>query len=123
MTSDQGVWEQRWHPLRREWVIVTSHRNQRPWSGGEVEKPSADIPAYERDCYLCPTNQRISGRVNPNYEQVYIFDNDHPSVGLNAPVDLELPQGIYQNQPATGITRVVCYDPRHNVTRSERYCL
>jgi len=24
------VWEERWHPLRREWVIVSSHRNDRP---------------------------------------------------------------------------------------------
>jgi UDPglucose--hexose-1-phosphate uridylyltransferase len=119
MTSDQGVWEQRWHPLRREWVIVTSHRNKRPWSGGEVETSSADIPDYVHDCYLCPGNQRVSGCVNPDYEQVYVFDNDHPSVGLNAPVELEQPQGIYQNQPATGIARVVCYDPRHNVSLAE----
>ena len=26
-------WEERWHPLRREWVIVSSHRNDRPWQG------------------------------------------------------------------------------------------
>jgi UDPglucose--hexose-1-phosphate uridylyltransferase len=119
MTSDQGVWEQRWHPLRREWVIITSHRNARPWSGGEVDNPSDDIPGYLHDCYLCPTNQRISGQVNPDYEQVYSFDNDHPSVGLNAPENLEQPEGIYQNQPATGIARVVCYDPRHNVSLAE----
>ena len=26
------VWEERWHPLRREWVIVSSHRNDFPES-------------------------------------------------------------------------------------------
>jgi UDPglucose--hexose-1-phosphate uridylyltransferase len=31
------VWEQRWHPLRREWVIISSHRNERPWQGERVE--------------------------------------------------------------------------------------
>jgi UDPglucose--hexose-1-phosphate uridylyltransferase len=119
MTSKKGVWERRWHPLRREWVIVTSHRNERPWSGAEVKDLSADIPPYLPDCYLCPTNKRISGRVNADYQQVFVFDNDHPSVGLNAPTDLQQPAGIYRNQPATGIARVVCYDPRHNVSLAE----
>ena len=30
------VWEERWHPLREEWVIVAAHRQNRPWSGGTV---------------------------------------------------------------------------------------
>ena len=32
------VWEERWHPLRREWVIVSSHRNDRPWLGETVDE-------------------------------------------------------------------------------------
>jgi galactose-1-phosphate uridylyltransferase len=31
------VWEERWHPLRGEWVIVAAHRQHRPWGGGTVE--------------------------------------------------------------------------------------
>src|SRR5213075_1072165 len=27
------VWEERWHPLREEWVIVAAHRQGRPWVG------------------------------------------------------------------------------------------
>jgi UDPglucose--hexose-1-phosphate uridylyltransferase len=27
------TWEQRWHPLREEWVIVAARRNDRPWTG------------------------------------------------------------------------------------------
>ena len=27
------TWEERWHPLREEWVIVAAHRQNRPWSG------------------------------------------------------------------------------------------
>ena len=34
-----GSWEQRWHPLREEWVIVAAHRQQRPWTGGTVTAP------------------------------------------------------------------------------------
>jgi UDPglucose--hexose-1-phosphate uridylyltransferase len=32
-----GVWEERWHPLREEWVIVAAHRQNRPWSGEMLE--------------------------------------------------------------------------------------
>ncbi len=31
--SGAAMWEQRWHPLREEWVIVAAHRNDRPWHG------------------------------------------------------------------------------------------
>jgi UDPglucose--hexose-1-phosphate uridylyltransferase len=30
------AWEQRWHPLRQEWVIVAAHRQLRPWRGEQV---------------------------------------------------------------------------------------
>ncbi len=119
MSLSDSVWEQRWHPLRREWVIVTSHRNKRPWEGAEVENRPDDLPGYVPDCYLCPTNRRVSGCINPDYAQVYAFDNDHPSFALHAPLELETPAGIYRNHAATGITRVVCYDPRHNVSLAE----
>ena len=32
------LWEERWHPLREEWVIVAAHRQNRPWTGEKVEK-------------------------------------------------------------------------------------
>ncbi len=31
--SKTAVWEERWHPLREEWVVVAAHRQNRPWSG------------------------------------------------------------------------------------------
>jgi len=48
------TWEQRWHPLREEWVIVAAHRQTRPWTGGTVAAPATPWPPYDRDCYLCP---------------------------------------------------------------------
>ena len=36
------TWEQRWHPLREEWVIVAAHWNRRPWSGLSVSDEPAD---------------------------------------------------------------------------------
>ncbi|MDX2196836.1 MAG: galactose-1-phosphate uridylyltransferase [Cytophagales bacterium] len=117
-----GRWEKRWHPLRMEWVVYAAHRNSRPWSFDKKEV-TAQAPAYDPKCYLCPGNTRISGLKNPDYTEVYIFDNDHPVVGSQAP-DIQpqsrhLHDGLYQKQKAEGIARVVCYDPRHNVTLSE----
>ncbi|MDO1448860.1 galactose-1-phosphate uridylyltransferase [Rhodocytophaga aerolata] len=119
----EGKWEKRWHPLRQEWVIYAAHRNNRPWTTGKsiiAEKP---IPAYDPACYLCPGNQRIHGGQNPAYTGVYIFDNDHPVVGLQAP-EISVSEavkgnGLYRKEKALGIARVVCYDPRHNVTLAE----
>ena len=117
--SRNAVWEERWHPLREEWVIVAAHRQDRPWSGETVEREEKPLPQYVEDCYLCPGNARVSGEVNPPYESVFIFDNDHPCVGMNAPAELAPAPGIYQSRPARGIARVVCYTPRHDLTLAE----
>jgi UDPglucose--hexose-1-phosphate uridylyltransferase len=113
------VWEERWHPLREEWVIVAAHRQSRPWSGAEVACTGPRLPAFDPACYLCPGNPRIGGAVNPSYTGTFVFDNDHPCVGANAPRELARPAGVYRNRPATGVSRVVCYSPRHDVTLAE----
>jgi UDPglucose--hexose-1-phosphate uridylyltransferase len=116
----KGLWEQRWHPLREEWVIVAAHRNQRPWRGDRVnQQPDEPAPAYAADCYLCPGNARVHGHRNPPYDDIFVFDNDLPCVGPNAPADLAPPRGIYRNSPAHGRARVVCYSPLHNMTLAE----
>jgi len=108
------VWEQRWHPLRREWVVVAAHRQDRPWNSDSVARSAVVAPEYAPDCYLCPRNRRVSGVVNADYPGVFVFDNDHPCVGSDAPADLPAPPGIYQNRPARGLARVICYTPRHD---------
>jgi UDPglucose--hexose-1-phosphate uridylyltransferase len=119
--STGSRWEERWHPLREEWVIVAAHRQDRPWSGETVDRlaSSGPIPEYVEDCYLCPGNSRIGGRRNENYAGIFVFDNDHPCVGANAPRDLLPPPGIYRSRPADGVARVLCYSPKHNLTLAE----
>jgi UDPglucose--hexose-1-phosphate uridylyltransferase len=114
-----GIWEERWHPLREEWVIVAAHRQNRPWSGETVAHDEQKTPEYKDDCYLCPGNQRVGGAHNDNYSGVFVFDNDLPCVGRNAPQDLEQPPAIYRNRPAQGIARVICYSPKHNLSLAE----
>lgn len=113
------TWEERWHPLRREWVVVAAHRQNRPWNSDELTHASRQTPEYVHDCYLCPGNRRVSGAVNDAYRGVFVFDNDHPCVGSAAPVDLPAPPGIYQNRPASGVARVICYTPRHDLSLAE----
>ena len=113
------VWEERWHPLRREWVVISSHRNERPWIGERVTEPARAVPPYVADCYLCPGNARISGARNPPYTGVFVFDNDHPCVGSGAPAVLDPPPGFYQNRPAAGCARVVCFTPRHDLSLAQ----
>ena len=113
------VWEERWHPLRREWVVISSHRDRRPWQGETVGDDRTPRATYEADCYLCPGNVRVSGQRNPQYSGVFAFDNDHPCVGPTSPEPIVLPDGVYQNRRADGLSRVVCYSPRHDLSLAE----
>jgi len=115
-SSDRVIWEERWHPLREEWVIVAAHRQGRPWLGQTVGAQEEDVPEYAPDCYLCPCNARSSGAVNPDYAGVYVFDNDHPCVGADAPIDPLPATSPYTSRRANGIARVICYTPRHDRT-------
>lgn len=113
------TWEQRYHPLRDEWVVVAAHRQKRPWSGEQRAVTSAALPRHDPSCYLCPGSTRIGGAHNPDYRGVFVFDNDHPCVGLEAPVPAAPPSGgggVNQVRRADGAARVVCYSPRHDLT-------
>ncbi len=118
MQVQPGMWEERWHPLREEWVIVAAHRQSRPWIGQTVQAVLPDIPSYDATCYLCPGNRRVSGMVNPAYTGIYVFDNDHPCVGELAPDPISVARP-YQSRRANGIARVVCFSPQHHVTIAE----
>lgn len=113
---DAGAWEERWHPLREEWVVVAAHRQERPWSGQTVASASKPPDSYDPACYLCPRNRRVAGRVNPDYSGTFVFDNDHPCVGASAPEGIEVPPPPYKSRRADGVARVVCFSPRHDAT-------
>jgi UDPglucose--hexose-1-phosphate uridylyltransferase len=113
------TWEERWHPLREEWVIVAAHRQDRPWSGNTIATGEDDLPEYVSDCYLCPGNRRVSGEINPEYDSTFVFDNDHPCVSFAAAAEDSPAAAIYKSRPAHGVARVVCYSPKHNLTLAE----
>ena len=114
---DPRQWEMRWHPLRREWVGYAAHRDNRPWQGErvtDVEQP----PRHDPGCYLCPGVTRNRGDVNPDYAGTFVFDNDFPPFGPDAPTETT-GHGIYRAMPARGRCRVVCFHPRHDLTLAE----
>ncbi len=104
----------RWHPYLGEWVIIAPVTQGRPWSGTMVAPQTADQPAYDPECYLCPGVTRASGNQNPRYDSVYIFDNDFPSLSLE--YSTEGHDTGSDEIAARGICRVVCFSPLHNVT-------
>ncbi len=114
----QGQWEKRWHPLREEWIVYSAPRNSRPWQGAGLVKPAQAL-SFDPLCYLCPGNKRVNGSVNPDYSDVFIFENDLPVVGKQAPEVPSLQNTIHKKSRALGIAKVVCYDPRHYITLSQ----
>jgi UDPglucose--hexose-1-phosphate uridylyltransferase len=118
--TNDGLWEQRWHPLREEWVVIAAHRNQRPWEGDTLQRPAETVPPYDPKCYLCPGNARVHGDRNPAYDGIFVFDNDLPCVSARAPRELPEPPALFRNRLAEGAARVVCYSPLHNTTLAER---
>ncbi len=113
----------RYNPLTREWVLVSPHRAKRPWLGAQEKQTTAQRPEYDPSCYLCPRNKRVNGIQNPDYASVHAFDNDFMAV---LPPDQVQPMPadafgseLLQAQPETGICRVICFSPRHDLTLPE----
>lgn len=112
----------RWNPLTREWVLVSPQRTQRPWQGQVENTSSAPALRHDPECYLCPGNTRTGGQRNPDYHSTYVFSNDFPALlpeGSPEPEPRDLGQhGLMVAEPTTGICRVVCFSPRHDLTLS-----
>lgn len=107
------VWEQRWHPLREEWVLYTSHRGGRPWIGVTHAPEEKRAPSHDPSCALCPGAPRLNGTANPAYSGAWWFTNDLPCFGGEpaGPGD-----DFYRVRPALGTAEVVCYHPDHAKT-------
>ncbi len=109
----------RYNPLTGQYILVSPHRAKRPWSGQD-EKPSTEqLPSYEDKCFLCPTNTRISGDVNPDYKGTYVFANDFAALNTDTPDAPESEIPFIQNVSARGLARVICFSPDHSKTLPE----
>ncbi len=109
------------HPHRRrnlltgEWVLVSPHRTKRPWQGQVERTPDENRPAYDPTCYLCPGNGRAGGKQNPPYTSTFVFDNDFAALLPDGPRGA-VSSGFFEVQAETGVCRVICFSPRHDLT-------
>ncbi len=73
----------------------------------------ANLPTHDAACHLCPGNARMGGAVNPGYAGVHVFANDFPALlGTSAPASSD---PLLRSEPETGVCRVMCYAPRHDL--------
>jgi UDPglucose--hexose-1-phosphate uridylyltransferase len=116
----------RYNPLTDEWILVSPHRATRPWLGAVEKTAQQQKPAYDPKCYLCPGNTRVNGEVNPPYESVFVFDNDFPAlltaeagVITSSPPHPLTSSSLLRSEQETGVCRVICFSPRHDLTLAE----
>ena len=109
----------RLNPLSGEWVLVSPHRNQRPWQGQTETQVSPTGLAYDPDCFLCPGNTRAAGVRNPAYGGTYVFDNDFAALRTDTPAGRHDEGPLLQARSERGICRVLCFSPRHDLGMGE----
>ncbi len=108
----------RFNPLNREWVLVSPHRNERPWQGQVERAETAARPRFDPACYMCPGTIRASGARTPMYESIYVFENDFPAV-LPDTREIEIGESeLLRARGESGVCRVVCFSPRHDLSLS-----
>ncbi len=110
------------HPHRRrnaltgEWVLVSPHRMQRPWQGQTEHAPPQTAPRYDPSCYLCPGNARAGRLTNPAYKHTFVFTNDFAALQSDTPNGVMQRGRFFLAQAETGVCRVICFSPRHDLT-------
>jgi UDPglucose--hexose-1-phosphate uridylyltransferase len=110
----------RFNPLINEWVLVSPHRAKRPWQGQNETVAFETLPEYDPECYLCAGNVRANGMVNPAYEDCFVFENDFAALKQDEiAFEEDIKQTFFKAKPERGISRVVCFSPKHNLTLPE----
>lgn len=109
----------RLNPLTGEHVLVSPHRLERPWQGKVEPVATADRPARDPKCYLCPGNERAGGARNPEYAGTFVFDNDYAALKNGVARSASNVGDLLVAEVETGICRVVCFSPRHDLTLAE----
>jgi UDPglucose--hexose-1-phosphate uridylyltransferase len=68
---------------------------------------------------MCPRNKRSTGAANPDYKNVFVFDNDFPALLPKSPDASSNVQNLLVARVETGICRVFCFSPRHDLALSQ----
>lgn len=109
----------RFNPLKDEWMLVSPHRAKRPWQGQQDEPDNKSRPSHDPGCYLCAGNERVGGFANPDYADVFVFDNDFAALLPNGDGSEDNSNPLFRLAPANGTSRVICFSPDHGKTLPE----
>ena len=109
----------RFNAMTGRWVLVSPHRTQRPWQGKEESASSDVASAHEANCYLCPGNTRAGGTTNQDYKGAYVFQNDFSALLSEVPEGQVDDHELLLSRSESGICRVVCFSPRHDLTLAQ----
>jgi UDPglucose--hexose-1-phosphate uridylyltransferase len=92
--------ELRYNPLLKDWVMIASHRQDRP----QMPKDW---------CPFCPG----SGKV-PNSYVVHAYDNDFPALSQQPPEPDKVSTDLFKTQDSYGKCEVILYSPEHTTSLS-----
>jgi len=92
----------RWHPVRREWVVYSAHRQTRTY------KPAADA------CPFCP--MMPDGEVPVKDFSIAVFDNRFSSFQKNPPAPSPIPGLDLPVETAAGNCEVIIYSADHKAS-------
>ena len=109
----------RYNPLTGDWVLVSPHRTKRPWQGKVEKSAPVNRPKYDPTCYLCPGNERAGGFNNPDYKDVFVFQNDFSALVPDIPEGKYEKKDIFRAESERGFCKVICFSPRHDLTIPE----
>ena len=61
----------------------------------------------------------MNGIQNPEYKDIFVFDNDFPAL-TDDPGTFKAPyDALLKTEPVTGVCRVVCFTARHDLTLAD----
>ena len=106
----------RFNPLTGEWLLVSPHRNKRPWQGQQDEHEWPESATHDPNCYLCPGNVRVGGEINPQYQTTFTFTNDFAALMPQGPESPSSDDPLFQTQAEHGTSHVICFSPDHSKT-------
>lgn len=97
-------------------MLVSPQRATRPWQGQEDQPKPVPRVTHDPACYLCPGNARVGGERNPDYSDVFVFDNDFQALSAEESSDGAGDGDLFASQGVAGIARVICFSPDHGAS-------
>ena len=101
---EPGFSHRRWHPVRREWVVYSAHRQTRTY------KPATNA------CPLCPGAP--DGEIPVEDFEIAVFDNRFSSFQKDCPKPAPIPGLDLPIESAAGNCEVVVYSANHKASMS-----